>query len=232
MLTDLRQYDALQQVNAGYWFDPEGVLHGENVTWAPIPENNTQPTIIPHSAILHSNGGPVAATWQNLRGFMGTDKETKECHFDVDNSGQAGQFMSVLRRADCNFDANLWMYNGKAYGAISIETGDHGAKGLDTTGWNFAQLATLSAILTAAAVQYEIGCNEVLRWDGKGIDYHTKFPYLGPGIKAWTNVAGKTCPGKQRKLQTPFLRNEVATRVGNYMNKCAEIGVPHGLTGL
>lgn len=232
MLTDFRQFQALQLVNDGYWFSPDGIAHGPNVTWSPLPENETQKDIIPRSAILHTNGGATPATWQSLKKWLMSTGNNGECHFDVDNTGAAGQFMSVLKVADCNFNANYWKYQGKAYGAISFETGDLGHATLDKTGWNLDQLATMCGLLTALAVQFGIGCNEVLKWDGGGIDYHSKFPYINSVIKAWTNVKGKTCPGKQRKLQLPFIRNEVATRVANYVNKCNEFGVPHGIPGL
>mgnify|MGYP002359830845 FL=1 len=229
----MRQYQALQETNSGYWFEQDtGIAHGPNVVWSPIPENDTQLFINPRSAILHSNAGTKPSTWQNMKTWITTPGNGDEPHFDVDNTGQAGQFMSVLRRADCNTDANYWVYEGKPYGAISFETGDLGAATLETTPWNLAQLDTMIGLLTALAAQYDIGCNEVLSWNGKGIDYHTKFPYVDGIVKAWTKYKGKTCPGKQRKLQTPFIRQAVANRVAAYINRCAELGVPHGIAGL
>lgn len=232
MLTDLRQYAALQEVNQGYYFDDGGIAHGPNVTWSPLPENATQRPINPRSAILHTNAGSRPATWEQLKQSIINDGRGIECHFDVDNTGRAGQFMSVLRAADCNFNANFWMFAGKPYGAISFETGDLGSATVETTPWNVDQLATMIGLLTALAVQYGTGCNEVLKWDGGGIDYHSKFPYINKVVKAWTNVKGKTCPGKQRKLQLPFIRNEVATRVANYIARCGELGIAHGVPGI
>lgn len=232
MFTDLKQYQALQETNDGYYFTPEGVLIGEKITWAPLPENEIQTKIIPRSLILHTNAGTTPATWQNLRTWLTGPENNGECHFDVDNTGSAGQFMSVLRRADCNFDANQWTYQGKVYGAISIETGDEGHATLEKTPWNLPQVHTILCIATALATQFDTGCGEVLQWDGKGIDFHTKFPYVGPGVKAWTNVPGKTCPGTPRKRQVPYIRNIVAERVGAYMTRCAALGVPHGIQGL
>lgn len=227
--TDLHQYEILQQINDGYYFDPNGVLVGAKANWAPIPENDSQPIIRPRSAILHTNAGPTAASWQNIRGYAMQPGNDGECHFDVDNTGAIGQFLSIYRRGDCNFNANSWLYAGELWGAISIETGDHGAKGIDVTGWNLDQLHSIGCILTALAIQADIGCNEVLSWNGKGIDYHSKFPYVGPGVPAWTNVVGKTCPGKQRKLQVPFVRNLVATNVSTYVDVCNQRGVPVGI---
>lgn len=232
MFTDLKQYDALQQTNFGYWFNPEGILTGENVTWSPIPENETQLTIIPRSLILHTNAGSSPATWQQLKQFIMSPGQTTDCHFDVDNSGQAGQFLSVLVRADCNFDANGWVHEGKRYGGISIESGDEGAATVEKTPWNLAQLHTICSIATALAAQYGTGCGEVLTWNGSGIDYHTKFPYVNSSVKAWTNSRGKTCPGLSRKRQLPWIRQEVANRIGAYINKCSEFGVSHGIPGL
>jgi hypothetical protein len=230
--TDLKQYHALQLTNNGYWFDTNlGILNGPRTTWAPLPENDTQPIIIPRSTILHTNAGKVAATWQQLWKFLFTNSP-KECHFDVDNTGAIGQFMSVTRRADCNFSANSWFHQGKLHGAVSIETGDNGAATVETTPWNFDQLDSIVSICTALAIQYDTGCGEVLAWDGAGIDYHTKFPYVGPGIPAWTNARGKTCPGTARKRQVPFVRTIVTQRIGAYINKCKELGVPHGIKGV
>lgn len=232
MLTDLRQYQALQETNSGYYFDEQGIAHGPRVTWSPLPENANQRDINPRSAILHTNGGLTPSTWQNLKNWLLQPGNNGECHFDVDNSGQAGQFMSVLKVADCNYSANYWKFNGQPYGAISFETGDLGHATLDRTPWNLDQLDTMIGLLTALAIQFGTGCNEVLRWDGAGIDYHTKFPYINKTIPAWTNIKGKTCPGKQRKLQLPFIRSQVADRVVAYINRCGEMGIAHGVPGI
>jgi hypothetical protein len=230
--TDLKQYHALQLANDGYWFDLDGRLHGAKITWAPLPENGTQPRIKARSLILHTNAGSRAATWRQLWTWLNSNGQTGECTFDIDNTGYAGQFMSAYRRADCNFDANSWTHQGTLYGALSIETGDNGVATLEQTPWNLEQLDTLICIGTASAIQLDTGCGEVFQWDGAGIDYHTKFPYYGPGIKAWTNKRGKTCPGTPRKRQLPFIRQQVANRVGTYMNHCTRLGVPHGIKGL
>lgn len=227
--TDMRQYHALQEVNNGYYFDTNGRLFGDKITWAPLPENNSQPKIIPRNLILHTNAGSNPATWEQLRTYLNSVGQNGECHFDVDNSGRAGQFMSVFRRADCNYDANSWTYQGKLYGAIAIETGDLGGKTVETTPWNNDQIDTLIAIGTASAVQLDTGCNEVLSVYGKGIDFHSKFPWTGGYLPSWTNVPGKTCPGKQRKLQVPYIRGAVANRVAAYIQFCEKIGVPHGI---
>lgn len=233
MFTDLRQYQALQEVNDGYWIDEQGVLHGPKANWAPIPENATQPSIIPRMNILHTNAGTRPATWQELRTYQaGTNDGGVECHFDVDNNGDIGQFVSVFVKADCNFNANRWLYNGQYYGAISIETGDLGVATLEQTPWNIDQLHSMICILTCSATQLNTGCGEVLQWDGAGIDYHTKFPYYGEGIKAWTDKRGKTCPGTPRKRQVPWIRQAVADKVVAYINRCNELGVAHGIPGL
>lgn len=233
MFTDLRQYQALQEINDGYWIDEQGILHGPKANWAPIPENFTQLPIIPRSFILHTNAGNKPATWQQLQVFQsGTADSGVECHFDVDNNGDIGQFVSVFTKADCNFNANRWEYNGKFYGAVSIETGDMGVATLEQTPWNLDQLHSMICILTCGAVQLNTGCGEVLQWDGQGIDYHTKFPYHGPGIPAWTDKKGKTCPGTPRKRQTPWVRQAVADKVAAYISRCTELGVAHGIPGL
>lgn len=237
MLTDIQQYAALQATNEGYYFNQDaGVLmgpkEGNKTTWKPLPENTTQPTIIPRSVIHHSNAGATPAKWWQLWTWASNASVTGEPHFDVDLDGNIGQFMSVLRRADCNYTANRWLHDGKYYGAISIETGDMGYPTLDNTPWNWYQIQSICRIDTALAVQYGVGCNEVVAWDGKGLDYHTKFPYQGIGKPAWTNVAGKTCPGKARKLQMAGIRQNVSDRVVKYIQDCQRRGVPHGIPGL
>lgn len=231
--TDLHQFAALQKINEGYYFNQiGGILIGPRSNWRPLPENATQPTIIPRSVIHHSNAGTGGAKWYQLFSYWSNASVTGEAHFDVDTDGNILQAMSVNRRADCNYTANRWYYQDAYYGAISIETGDYGWMTLDATPWNFNQLASLIRIDTALACQYGTGCNEVVTWDGKGMDYHTKFPYLGIGKPAWTNVAGKTCPGRARKLQMAWLRQAVSDRVVAYINECKARGVPHGIPGL
>jgi len=51
MSVDLHHFAALQEANAGYWFGPDGILHGERVVTSLIPENTTQPRIRPRSLI-------------------------------------------------------------------------------------------------------------------------------------------------------------------------------------
>lgn len=233
MFTDIKQYGALQQTNNGYYFDQStGRLYGPNTTWKPLPENATQPTITPRSVILHSNAGLTPAKWWQLWVWASNASVTGEPHFDIDNDGNIGQFMSIYRRADCNFTANRWLHNGTYYGAISFETGDNGYPTLDTTPWNLNQLGSMVGVSTALACQYGTGCNEVVTWDGKGIDFHTKFPYLGVGKPAWTNVTGKTCPGKARKLQLAWIRQTVSDRVVAYIHRAEALGVAHGIPGL
>lgn len=238
MFDSLLQFQALQEVNEGHWFDPaNGALVGPLSNWKPIPENSTQSKIEPYSLILHSNAGLTGASWYNLWAYMNRSDVTGEPHFDIDMNGNLVQAMSIFRRADCNASANQWtkiLPNGTrvSVGAISIETGDNGSASLDNTPWGLGQLSGIIAIGTALACQYGTGCNEVLTWDGHGIDYHTKFPYIGIGQKAWSIYAGKTCPGRARKLQTPWIRQAVAERVINYITQCNNERIPHGIAGL
>lgn len=232
MTLTMAQYGQLQEANEGYWFDGRGVLYGGRASWLPIPENYSQPVIVPHSVILHTNAGSKPASVANLRAWISRSEVTGEPHFQVDNAGQVGQYMAVTRRADCNYSANSWRVGTELRGAISIETGDLGAATVDNTPWNLPQLQGIVGICTALAVQYGTGCNEVLKWDGHGIDYHSKFPYQGLRRPAWTNVRGKTCPGKTRKLQTSLVRQLVAERVGAYINGCRAAGIPHGIRGI
>lgn len=239
MFTDIQQYAALQEVNEGYYFEQgAGILMGPRegsvAVWKPLPENNTQPLINPRSLILHTNAGNSPAKWWQLWGWWNNASVTGEAHWQIDNDGIMAQAMSIYRRADCNFSANRWFHSAdqKYYGAISIETADNGAASVEATPWNWPQVQGIVRVGTALQCQYGTGCNEVLTWDGKGIDYHTKFPYQGVGRPAWTNAYGKTCPGKARKAQVSGIRQLVFDKVVAYIQSCQRRGVAHGIPGL
>lgn len=233
--TDMRQFVALQSVNNGVYFEHSGLLkeNGDRITIYPllIEENKTQPTIEPHMSILHTNAGTKPASILNLWCWINNPANTGEPHFQIALDGGIGQFMLVTRRADCNFNANSFMKDGRLRGAISFECADTGAEFVETTMYTNAQLESIISVCTALAVQFGTECGECLTWDSKGIDFHTRHPYINAWTKAWTNVKGKTCPGALRKRQLPFIRAEVSNRVIAYVNKCDDLGVASGIKG-
>jgi hypothetical protein len=208
--------DILAWITGGYVVDSQHWLHGPNVVQRPIPESTTQPTIAPRNAILHTNAGSRSAS--SLWSWITQSTVTGEPHFQVGYKVME-QYMPLNRRADCNYSANRWFdpRAGKYYGAISFETQDNGALTLNTTPWSFEQVAHMANALTAIAVCYGVYCTAPATWDGSGIGHHTLFPYQGVGSKAWTNVRGKTCPGTARIRQMDYVRQEVANRLGLFI---------------
>lgn len=188
----------------------DGVLHGPKVTYKPIPEAATQPKITPRSVILHSEAGPRYTPLQNLWNYIRRADITGEPHFLVDRDGTVWQAMPVTVRADNNYRANRWIHDGRAYGAVSFETSDEGWPTLDRTPWNAAQLAAIVGATAALCCTYGIACTAPARWTDSGIGHHVLFP------NDWTNVRGKTCPGRARIAQMDWIRREVAVMVAAY----------------
>lgn len=174
------------------------------------PEAFTQPKIEPYQAILHSNAGGGTTWWYNLWLWIRRTDVVKEMHFQCDLDGKLAQMMPMNVRADCNYKANLFVKNGKVLGAISFETADKGAGTLDVTPWNLEQLNALIMALTCLCVTYNIACTAPPTWNDTGIGHHTLFP------NEWTNVSGKTCPGKARIRQMDFVRGEVAKKLTEF----------------
>ena len=231
--THMKQFQALQETNEGYYFDDTGRLYGPNVVWSPLPEDKTQPAIIPHSMICHTNAGNNKATWKQLWSWLNSAGNTGESHFQGDMDGTLAQYMRVTVRADCNWKANSWKHtDGKQHGAVSFEMQDNGAASLNTTPYTVGQIKSLVGAGTALAVQWGITCYAPRAWNDHGIDYHSRFPYVNPWTPAWTNVKGKTCPGTARIRQMPGVRQFVGERVVAYIGRCQELGVPHGIAGL
>lgn len=199
----------------GYWFDANGWLQGPDVRTKPIPEAATQPEIVPHSAILHTNAGKTGA--RSLWAYITRKDVTGEPHFQV-GYDVLEQYMPVIKRADCNYSANRWKAKlasgAQVYrGAVSFETQDNGAATLDKTPWSPRQQQHLIGALTALCVCYGVQCTAPAVWDSSGIGHHTLHPFQGVGHPAWTNVRGKTCPGRQRIAQMDHIRAEVARRL-------------------
>lgn len=200
--------DIVSWITAGYWLDNQHVIHGPNVTYRPIPESTTQPKITAHSAILHTNAGGNSA--RSLWAYITRAQVVGEPHFQVAYNG-VEQYMPTNRRADCNYSANAWSdAKGHVLGAISFETQDNGAATVETTPWSLTQVNSMTAILTVLAVVYGIQCTQPAAWDASGIGHHSLFPFQGPLRKAWTNVRGKTCPGRARIAQMDHIRSVVA----------------------
>lgn len=209
--------DILKWITKGYTISDDHILDGPNAVYKPIPESTTQPFIVPHSAILHTNAGSTGAN--SLWGWISQAKVTGEPHFQVGYE-LIEQYMPLNRRADCNYSANRWAatVDGQTVyrGAISFETTDNGSATLDKTPWTMEQLSSMIGALTAICVVYNVSCVEPPYWDASGIGHHTLFPFQGIGYPAWSNVRGKTCPGAARKLQMPWIRQAVANNLAEF----------------
>jgi hypothetical protein len=199
--------DALAWISGGFWIDANHLLHGPGVATRLIPEASTQGKITPRTAILHTNAGSsgVRSLWSWI-----TRKDVNgEPHFQVASDGGVEQYMPLTRRADCNYSANAF--------AISYETQDNGSATLDRDGWTLEQLAAVIGSLTAICVTYGVQCTQPSTWAAGGIGHHSLHPFQGVGRPAWTNVRGKTCPGRARIAQMDFIRQAVAERLADFI---------------
>jgi len=222
--------DILKFITAGYSIsvDETGnhILTGPKVVYGPtwIPEAFSQPIIHPRMAILHTNAGPVRTAWQSLWRYILRTDISLEMHFDVQMDGVIANLQPLNRRADCNYKANSFYISGDStrYGAIAFETQDNGYASLDFTPWSVEQSRSIINALTCLSVCYGILCTAPPSWNDSGIGHHVLFP------NDWTNVAGKTCPGKARIRQMDYIRSEVANNLAGFINatgwKCGSRG--------
>lgn len=157
-----------------------------------LPENDRQARIVPVSAIWHSAVDAPGPT--SLYGYFARADVGLESHFFIKLDGTIEQYMDTHVRADANFRANSFFRDvGGRYvrcGAVSVETEDDGNP--DQRVWTPAQVE--SSIRLGRWIRDEHRIPAVLcpTWDGNGFGYHTLFP------NDWTNVRGKTCPGRIR----------------------------------
>jgi hypothetical protein len=149
--------------------------------WRPLPDHGGEPAITMRTVIHHSIVGSAEGAWQYFA--SGTAIEST---FIVKKSGYFWQIMSLGEQADANFRANAF--------AGSIETEDNGDP--DTDPWTPAQIDTLVWLsLEMRRLRPAIARRKCRRWDDAGLGYHILFP------NEWSNVPGKTCPGRIRIQQ-------------------------------
>lgn len=213
--TDGQTYgDVLKFITGGFTINPNHIVEGPGLTYRPVlPEAVEQPIIEPRNAILHTNAGGTSS--KSLWAWITRKDVTGEPHFQIGYLNSE-QYMPLNRRADCNYSANRWLENGHWYGAISFETQDNGGATVETTSWSLAQITMMVNILTCLAVVYGIQCTQPSAWNASGIGHHSLFPFQGIGSKAWTNVRGKTCPGRARKAQMDYIRGAVANNLAAF----------------
>lgn len=157
-----------------------------------LPENSTQPRIVPVSAIWHSAVDAPGPT--SLHGYFARADVGLESHFFIRLNGVVEQYMDTEVRADANFRANAFFRDvGNRYvrcGAISVETEDEGNP--NERPWTPAQMNSSIKLGKWIVATHRIPPVLCRQWDGDGFGYHTLFP------NDWTNVRGKTCPGTVR----------------------------------
>lgn len=157
-----------------------------------------------HGLILHVDGGNATSL---VKWFDGPSQGIESHVFitkDVKNPNE--QFRDTSREADANYKANSWIgSDGKRHGFLSAET-----QGTGAGKWNKKQLDDIKELILITSKEHDFPLRKVGSYHGHGIGYHTQFP-------EWTNVPGKTCPGKDRIVQyneviLPWLAEQKDTR--------------------
>jgi hypothetical protein len=151
-----------------------------------LPEWQSQPLIDAETILDHSIVGGSIGAYLFFRDSTGI-----ESHFNLRGrrsgslDGFILQHMSIDRRADANWHASAH--------AISIETEDDGDP--DTQPWTAKQLASLKWLHHKLAEVKHIPRRRAPE-SGGGLGYHS----MHGAPSEWTNVAGKTCPGKPARV--------------------------------
>ncbi len=189
----------LDLIGPGRFIDPAVIqASGRSLTtrypyaaWMPIPENATQPRIVPTQFIMHSMAGPKLTTIDALWHYIARADITGESTFIDDMDGRMAQVVEANVRADNNYKANPR--------AVSIETQDLGYladPGIRTTPWTDPQMAQHAGLAAWLNLRFNIPLSRCTAWDAPGMDGHRAFP-------EWSTSVGKTCPGDTRWAQIP-----------------------------
>lgn len=164
----------------------------------PLPEAHKQPRIRPTQVILHTIVGSAKGAY----GYF-LNSSSLESHLIVNFSGEVWQLVPFDRSADANRTANR---RSDGTGAISIETEDDGTP--EDTQWTEAQCRSIVAFIVWACREYGIPARICRTPSDPGIGYHTLFG----APSAWTPVS-KSCPGRARIAQFPFLVMDAAAQL-------------------
>lgn len=182
----------------------------QTAAWLPLPENQSQPEIVPRIGIVHSQGGTGS-----LYNFFGRSSNL-ESTFWIGVDGRVEQYGDLDRRMDANRWANTF--------AFSIETENHAAYAArgdwDGDPWSEQQIVAITRLLAWSAKEWGIKRQLCDAWDGHGFGWHIQFGTPGP----WTPIA-KACPGRRRIEQ--FNRIIIPALAGDYNE-----GEPFGMDDL
>ena len=154
-----------------------------------IPPGSSDPRIKARIGILHVDAGNA----ETLYGWFNGPSGGIESHGFIKKTGTLEQYRDTDWEADANYLANPF--------ATSWET-----QGFGEGEWTDEQLAMIKRVMRWEAKADGIPLRVCQRWDDPkgGWGFHTMFPQ-------WSNVSGKTCPGKDRIVQfnrvlVPWLR--------------------------
>ncbi len=161
-----------------------------------LPENSSQPFIVPRAIILHTAVDSPTPN-SSIHDYFARSDVGVESHFYVKDNGEIEQYIDTGRSADANLDANGF--------AISIETEDDGNP--DQNAWNSAQLNSLVKLCAWLCDTHKIPKSQIPKWNGSGIGWHS----MWGAPSHWTPSAGKTCPGPKRIPQVPLIIKAVAS---------------------
>jgi N-acetylmuramoyl-L-alanine amidase len=164
-------------------------------TWRELPENKTQPTIVPTQVVLHTAVGSGS-----VFGYFNTPGINVESQLWVGLDGRVEQYIDSTVWADAQVAANPR--------AISIETADNGHP--DTYPWQPPQVESLAQIIAWASRVHGIPIRLCRNETDTGIGYHSLY-------KSW-NPNAHSCPGPARIAQVPaILIRAQAISVGGIM---------------
>lgn len=160
-----------------------------------LPENNTQPTIVPTQVIFHTAVDAPGPT--SLYNYFDNKGVGAESHFFARFSGVVEQYMDTTRMANANRKADKT--------AVSIETEDDG----DPLGrpWDPAQLDALIRLTDWLCSTHGIPRRLCDSPTSPGIGWHSMWGFMdpiaqtGPLDNPWSFYRGKICPGKTRIAQ-------------------------------
>lgn len=156
--------------------------------WKPLPEAQSQPSIVPTIAIVHSIVGSARSAYNYFR-----DSTSIESHWILPKTGEAWQCMEADRSADANYKVNRWKDGSTYRGALSMETEDNGNPNTDP--WTDHQLIELIDWFRWCHDTFGIPLRVCRTPFEPGIGFHSLHPYH------WTNSPGKTCAGTIRNRQ-------------------------------
>lgn len=186
--------------------------------WKPIPENDSQPRIVPVGVVDHSAGGAA-----ELYGWwMNDQSKGLESHFWIDDDEDPDGYATVYQyidtevRADANGEGNRWLEGGKYVGLISIETSSttHASEP-----WTPSQIKSLIRLHIWLIETHPTIPPVEMPKSSRNSDWHGQAWHIKQGTPgSWTRAAGKVCPGGERIRQC---REDVYPAVAAHFNKTA-----------